>query len=454
MKKMRRILSAAMALLLVAALSATALAEEYNIDEGSIQVTAKSDGKQYVTQTAKGFIDVEQTTETVITQIDSSTATTNTVTINAESGATAKVTLDGVNIDTSVEKKAAVSTKGEGNVTIELDKSNAVQSGTDYAGLEKNNTGELTITDSNGVDGSLDATGGDSGAGIGGGDYKGSSNITITGGDVTAQGGVSAAGIGAGRSGKCSNITIWGDAQVTAKGGSGGYIHGCGASIGNGGSGNGLTGQAFNGEEVAPDTSELTAEGKIVCKSEFNSSTTTGNHVHTWDEGTVTVEPTCAEAGVMTYTCIAGKGFTKTEEIPATGEHTWENGKCSVCGEPEPISDPEDSDAQSAPLYRVTDKNDEDISYKTEQKDGVLTITVNEKFAILTGELWGINTLRAQGVEKIVFVTKNGTSIFTLTKLLEKGSRGEEYKLTHSGKTVTFTFGTGNIDISDILEKE
>ena len=125
-----------------------------------------------------------------------------------------------------------------------------------------------------------------------------------------------------------------------------------------------------------------------------------------------------------------------------------------LCLRSEPISAPEDSDAQSVPLYRVTDKNDEDISYKAEQKDGVLTITVNEKFAILTGELWGINTLRAQGVEKIVFVTKNGTSIFTLTKLLEKGSRGEEYKLTHSDKTVKFTFGTRNIDISDILEKE
>ena len=185
------------------------------------------------------------------------------------------------------------------------------------------------------------------------------------------------------------------------------YINGCGASIGNGGSGDGDR-YIGKGEEVTLDTSELTAEGSV--------NGTSGNHVHTWDEGTVTVEPTCAEAGVMTYTCTAGKGFTKTEEIAATGEHTWENGKCSVCGEPEPISAPEDSDEQSAPLYRVTDKNDEDISYKAEQKGGVLTITVNEKFAILTGELWGINTLRAQGVEKIVFVRKNGTSIFTLTK--------------------------------------
>ena len=449
MKKMKRILAAVMALLLVVALSATAFAEEYNIDEGDIQVTAKSDGKQYVTQTAKGFIDVEQTTETVITQIDGSKATTNSVTINAESGATAKVTLDGVNINGWSDRKAAVSAEGAGDVIVELDNENTLKSGGNHAGLEKNNTGELTIADENCDDGSLYIVSDSYGAGIGGGNGKSASNITITGGNVYARSGMSGAGIGGGFEGTGSNIRIWGDAQVTAEGGvDGGIGEGAGVSIGNGGH------WGSGGEEVTPDTSELTAEGKIVRRSFSISSTTTGNHVHTWDEGTVIKEPTCAEAGVMTYTCTAGKGFTKTEEIPATGEHTWENGKCSVCGEPEPISNPEDSDTQSAPLYRVTDKNDNDIGYKAGQKGGVLTITVNEKFAILTGELWGINTLRAQGVDKIVFVTKNGTSIFTLTKLLEKGSRGEEYKLTHSDKTVTFTFGTRNIDISDILEKE
>ena len=139
------------------------------------------------------------------------------------------------------------------------------------------------------------------------------------------------------------------------------------------------------------------------------------------------------------------------------GEESEESLEVEICDLviPEPESKPETADdTQGEPLYRVTDKNDNDISYKAEQKDGVLTITVNEKFAILTGKLWGINTLRAQGVEKIVFVTKNGTSIFTLTKLLEKGSRGEEYKLTHDGKAVTFTFGARDIDVSDLLEKE
>ena len=445
MKKMKRILSAAMVLLLMASLPVTAFAQEYDLVKGSIAVTAESDGKQYVSQPDNSIDHEEQTSETIIKQTDGdTTATGNKITITAEAEQTAEVTLSGVNIDTSTKGGAAVSATGDGDVTIELDNENTIKSANDTAGLEKNNTGELTITDEDNDDGSLNAQGGGHGAGIGGSFQKDGSNITIIGGNVTAKGGDCGAGIGGGALGKGSNIRIWGDTQVTAAQSSDDIAIGFGASIGNGGTGNRY--DAGIGEEVTPDTSELTAEGSVNGAS--------GNHVHTWDEGTVTVEPTCAEAGVMTYTCTAGKGFTKTEEIPATGEHTWENGKCSVCGEPQPISAPEDSDTQSAPLYRVTDKNDNDIGYKAEQKDGVLTITVNEKFAILTGELWGINTLRAQGVDKIVFVTKNGTSIFTLTKLLEKGSRGEEYKLTHSDKTVKFTFGTRNIDISDILEKE
>ena len=43
-------------------------------------------------------------------------------------------------------------------------------------------------------------------------------------------------------------------------------------------------------------------------------------HVHSFDEGKVTTEPTCTEKGVKTFTCSGGE--TKTEEIPALG-HDW-----------------------------------------------------------------------------------------------------------------------------------
>ena len=51
-------------------------------------------------------------------------------------------------------------------------------------------------------------------------------------------------------------------------------------------------------------------------------------HVHTWDEGKVTTEPTCTKAGVKTYTCTVCKE-TKTEAIAALG-HKWDDGKVTT----------------------------------------------------------------------------------------------------------------------------
>ena len=53
---------------------------------------------------------------------------------------------------------------------------------------------------------------------------------------------------------------------------------------------------------------------------------------HVYDDGVVTLAPTCSEGGVKTYTCTLC-GHTYTEVIPATGEHTYVDGYCSVCGD-------------------------------------------------------------------------------------------------------------------------
>ena len=137
--------------------------------------------------------------------------------------------------------KAALSVQGKGNVEIELDGNNELKSGVQRAGLEKNtstSTGTLTLKDDNNEAGSLTATGGDWGAGIGNGGYYGNGgnrsgeNITIKGGSVTATGGDYAAGIGGGYYGSGKNITIKGG-TVTATGGDEG------AGIGGGYYGNG-----------------------------------------------------------------------------------------------------------------------------------------------------------------------------------------------------------------------
>ena len=221
--KKKRIVSTLLALLLFAGLPVSALADTWDISKGDITVNAGSGGQ---TVTQGGGAAVEDSAPVI-----TGSSTENTVTINAEKDQTANVTLSGANIDVSSAGKAAVSTTGEGNVNIELNGSNALKSGHSHAGLEKNNDGNLTIQDKD-KDGSLNAKGGQDGAGIGGGSSGAGSDITITGGKVTARGGNYGAGIGGGAYGNGSDITVTGG-EVTAN--SGNY----GAGIGGGGWGNG-----------------------------------------------------------------------------------------------------------------------------------------------------------------------------------------------------------------------
>ena len=104
-----------------------------------------------------------------------------------------------------------------------------------------------------------------------------------------------------------------------------------------------------------------------------------------------------------------------------------------------------------APLYRVLDEAGRDTAYTAEQSDGVLTITVDRAYAVLTARCDAMETLRQQGVETIVFVTKEATSTFALADLLEKGTGAARFYLTHVGTEVTFTLGDAMTDISAIL---
>ncbi len=54
---------------------------------------------------------------------------------------------------------------------------------------------------------------------------------------------------------------------------------------------------------------------------------------HTWDNGQITLAPTCTEAGVMTYSCsLPGCGTMKTEAIPAAGHSFLQDSVCGRCG--------------------------------------------------------------------------------------------------------------------------
>ena len=444
--KTKRFVSTLLALLLICSLPLSAFADTWYLENGDITVNATESG-QTVTQGAQ--VDVPDSAP-VITQSDSSTPTTNTISITAAENATANVTiqdvnivisdpndgrgkaavtidvadnaaanvtLDGVNIDTKntggvytnpltggplyITGEAAVQIVGNGDVTMELDGENTVQGGYDRAGVEKNTTddsgkGKLTITDENGTSGSLEATGGYCGAGIGGGSQ-----------------------------GNGSNITVSGDAQVKSQGGNSNAWNynyfGAGAAIGNGGKYSNSSPDNIAGDEVTPNTDALTTNGKIEyyapganMETDDPIKTVTGTYVPPQDEEKPPVD----------------------EEKPPVDEEKPD----------QPAQPTEESAAEAvytAPLYRVVNQDGKDILHQDAWKDGVLTITVDADFAALTGKLGGIQTLKAQGVDTIVFVTKGASSTFALSDLLSQGSTGDTYTLTHDGSTVTFTLNNG-----------
>ena len=281
--KGRIIVSTLLALLLLASLPVSALAAEWDIGKGDITVNAGSGG-QTVTQGGGAAI---PDSAPVIT----GTSKENNVTINADSGQTASVTLSGVNIDVRDKGKAAVSTTGEGNVSIELNGGSTLRSGYEHAGLEKNNGGSLTIADED-KNGKLTAWGGQQGAGIGGGSGKDGSNIFITGGGVNAIGGLAAAGIGGGLGGNGSNITISGGKVGATNGlngaGIGGGQHGSGSNITiSGGEVNAIGGEsgAGIGGGHTGDGSDITISGGEVSASGGKSGAGIGGGVYGKGEG-------------------------------------------------------------------------------------------------------------------------------------------------------------------------
>ena len=287
-----RVLSTAALMAMVSSIATAAFADTYDLNKGSVDILAEG-GEQRITQwedkdnnlcvkdgegkEIRNRLDDDitlttkdettgETKTTGETTTTGETATTgeiktthNAITIDAEKGNTAKVTLDNVNIDVYGSSKAALTVTGDGNTEIELNGDNTLISGRGHAGLEKADDvshGSLTIKDdlnNNGSKkeegqpgdvGSLNVVGKGGGAGIGGrkGSYddtcQDTSNITITGGCIKA-GPVdenleyytgkyqdmwgeynSGAGIGGASSyGDAKNITITGNADVTAAGG-------------------------------------------------------------------------------------------------------------------------------------------------------------------------------------------------------------------------------------------
>ena len=415
----------------------------------------------------------------------------NIITVINNAATALKLTLKDVKIDVSdtgtedypgpKAGKAALSVQGSGDVEIELDGDNELKSGAHRAGLEKNTSeGTLTLKDDNKEAGSLKATGGKYGAGIGGGNRGSGENITINGGTVEATGGDFGAGIGGGLEGSGKNITITGG-KVTAAGGK----YGAGIGGGHGGSGEDITitGGTVNaaggeygagigggcwgsGEDITINGGTVNATGGT-CGAGIGGGEQ-GNGGYGGIGSNVTV------SGAAQVTAIAGKpdgrnGVGAGATIGGGGSHTVDSDgnpvpipgteiQADIKGlttgwihhiinkpdgtldwhwydrrQPTPDAPPEESNEVDlgTPGLHVETLEGDLLPFDARQQGSTLRVTTDNLAARLHGTRQALEALREQGVEQIQFVTSFKTTTLSVAELLAEG--GSWFALEHNG---------------------
>ena len=295
--------------------------------------------------------------------------------------------------------------------------------------------------------GTVKATGGKYGAGIGGGGNGGSGkNITITGGTVTADGNDWGAGIGGGAGGSGEDITITGG-TVTAKGGV------LGAGIGGGGSGGGsgknitITGGTVNasGWAGAGIGGGINGSGINVTVSGAAQVTATASKSDDWESADTGA--TIGNGG-----SVEDGDLVNGEEIQAdiSGLTTGyihhiicdENGnKVKEWWEPErPQPNPEGPNAPAeesngvslgTPVLHVETLEGDPLPFNAQQQGSTLRVTSDNLSARLHGNRQALEALREQGVEQIQFVTTLKTTTLSVEDLLAEG--GSWFALEHDG---------------------
>ena len=504
----RKLLTRLVSLALIAVfLPTVAMADTWYLEDGSITVSATDSGQSV----SQGGVTKEDSAP-VIRNRDSSASTTNNVTIKADTGATANVTLEDTNIDTTGGAgpngagDAAVRTEGAGDVNLNVELDNTLQSGNTRAGVEKGNGGSLTIGSESGS-GQLVATGGDGGAGIGSGDRYTSGNynvgdITITGGDIFATGNDGGAGIGGGWCCSTSDITITGG-NVTAVGKQDNPNRIGGAGIGGGGFQNSNAG---GGSNIKITGGRVTAVGGNSAAGIGGSMGSNGENIAISDAEVIAIGGTCGagigggcadvngNAGQGTNISISGSANVKAAggagdsmdgagaAIGAGGSHYGryekavdaQEGNADTSGlspdgkverftpgttfdipQPKPRSSFLSASAEPQPvkaaLYRVIDETGKALPVETKQEDGVLLLTAQADIAILEGAISGLQALQSRGIDTITFTNGTISVSFSLAEVIAKGVSSDIYRLTLSGGEANFTLA--DADITALLGK-
>ena len=496
----RKLLTRLVSLALIAVfLPTVAMADTWYLEDGSITVSATKSGQNV----SQGGVTKEDSAP-VIRNRDSSASTTNNVTIRADAGATANVTLEDTNIDTTGGAgpkgagDAAVRTEGGGNVNLNVELDNTLQSGNTHAGVEKGNGGNLTIGSESGS-GQLVATGGSSGAGIGGGENTGAENITITGGDIFATGNHGAAGIGGGWRGNGTDITITGG-NITAVGKTESSRDVGGAGIGGGGNqtpdpgigsnikitggsvmavgGNyaaGIGGSYLSkGENITIIDAEVIAKGGANGAGIGGGDSGDGSNISISGNANVKAAGGASDGEIGDGAAIGAGGIYRNGQ-PVRGEERDVN-TSGLTGSierlpagttfdipqpkprssfpkpaPDPVAVEEEPQPVKAALYRVIDETGKALPVETKQEDGVLLLTAQADIAILEGAISGLQTLQSRGIDTITFTNGTISVSFSLAEVIAKGASSDVYRLTLSGGEANFTLA--DADITALLGK-
>ena len=453
----------AAALVLTAAmlttLAAPAFAKTWYIENGNITVKAgKIEGTNKVSQ---GETTDEKDTDTVITNRDKDTASSHTVTINANGkNDKVEVTLKDVNI----EANSGHALTSNGDVTLTLKGENHLTGGNggSYGGSGIYSRGGLTIsggtvTANGGGDGSnvrsgsgitsnggVTISGGTVNAAGGSGSYGGNgiysrSSLTISGGTVNATGRDGKDGYGGGGiwSGNGS-LTISGGSTVTANGGNGGNVSGDGISSNgsvtiSGGTveaagGNGSTG---GGSGIYSSVIDLSGSLELTAKAgspNGKALSQRGNELDLDD-----IKDKLGPGAKVTATDANGE--TKQVSIPRPVEP--EEPSSSSDGGSATPSTP----ASPLPGLTVTDKSGAVISYTSTQSGNTLTVCVGRFTASLRASLSALRQLRAEGIETITFQTILCSTTLSVDELLAMGGEDAEAVLTHRLTDSSLTVG-------------
>ena len=361
---------------MLTALAAPAFADTWCIENGNI--TVKAGDTEGTNKVSQGSIIDREDTNTIITNSDKDTASSNTVTIDAGNDKV-EVTLDNVNIKAG--SGSALTSKGD--VTLTLKGDNHLTGGISDTGNYGRNgiasTGSLTIT--GGENGSLTAQGG-SGAdgGHGGHGIYSNGSLTISGGStVTANGGDGSSGGDGIRSG---DIDLSGSLELTAKAGS------------------------PNGKALSQAGHELDLD---------------------------TIKDKLGPGAKVTVTDANGE--TKQVSIPRPVEP--EEPSSSSDGGSATPSTP----ASPLPGLTVTDKSGAVISYTSTQSGNTLTVCVGRFTASLRASLSALRQLRAEGIETITFQTILCSTTLSVDELLAMGGEDAEAVLTHRLTDSSLTVG-------------